>query len=121
MNRILLIIENIKELGVLETNLTQNGFEIIKSPNLKDALIKLKEVAPNLIVINTADTEEAIEQFNKEVKKKYLKKTVLPSVIALEDYLAFQTLEHLVIKGLSETKKHRDKKTVFFISKTNGN
>jgi hypothetical protein len=120
-NRILLIIENIKELDILESNLTQNVFQIVKSLNLKEALVKVKEANPHLIVVNTKDTEEDIELFSKEVKMKYVKKTVLPSRLALEDYISIQTLEHLVIRGLARSKKYRDKKAIFFISQKNLN
>lgn len=116
MNRILLVFDNTKELELLELNLTRNGFEIQKAGSLKDAISKAQHNAPDLIVINTSDAEKDVEAFSKQVNMKYVKKTVLPSLVELEDYLTIQTREHVVIKGLSRNKTYRDKEFLFLIS-----
>ncbi len=116
MSRILFVFDNIKELNLLELNLTRNGFEIAISSSLNDALIKAKKMLPDLIVINTLDPEKDIELFGKQVDMKYVKKTLLPSMIELEDYLNIQTREHVVIKGLSRNKTYRDNEIIFLIS-----
>lgn len=116
MNRILLVFENTKDLELLELNLTRNGFEIQKSGTLKDAITKIKNAVPDLIVINTTDAEKDIEAFSKQANMKYIKKTVSPSLVELEDYLTIQTREHVVIKGLSRNKAYRDNEIIFLIS-----
>lgn len=71
---------------------------------------------PDLIVINTLDAEKEVELFSKQIKMKYLRKALLPSLIELEDYLNIQTREHLVIRELLRNKKYRNDEIVFFIS-----
>ncbi|MES2140985.1 MAG: hypothetical protein V4511_14860 [Bacteroidota bacterium] len=117
MNRILLVFDDIKELEHIEINLTRNGFKILKSSSLKDALAKAEGSMPDLIVVNTLDVEKEVELFSKQVKMKYLKKALLPSLIELEDYLNIQTREHLVIRELLRNKKYRNNEIVFYISK----
>ncbi|MES2397412.1 MAG: hypothetical protein V4549_15490 [Bacteroidota bacterium] len=116
MNRILLVFDDIKELEHIEVNLTRNGFKILKSSSLKDALTKTEGTMPDLIVVNTLDAEKEVELFSKQVKMKYLRKVLLPSLIELEDYLNIQTREHLVIRELLRNKKYRNNEIVFFIS-----
>ncbi|MDP1745339.1 MAG: hypothetical protein Q8L90_07175 [Bacteroidota bacterium] len=116
MNRILLVFDDIKELEHIEVNLTRNGFKILKSSSLKDALTKTEGTMPDLIVVNTLDAEKEVELFCKQIKMKYLRKVLLPSLIELEDYLNIQTREHLVIRELLRNKKYRNNEIVFFIS-----
>jgi PleD family two-component response regulator len=116
MNRILLVFDDIKELEHIEVNLTRNGFKILKSSSLKDALTKTEGTMPDLIVVNTLDAEKEVELFSKQVKMKYLRKVLLPSLIELKDYLNIQTREHLVIRELLRNKKYRNNEIVFFIS-----
>jgi PleD family two-component response regulator len=115
-NRILLVFDNAQELDLLELNLTRNGFQTAKSSSLKHALSEAKNVLPDLIVINTADAEKDIEAFSKQVNMKYVKKTVLPGLAELKDYLTIQTPEHIIIKGLSRSKTYRDHEIIFFVS-----
>lgn len=117
MNRILLVFDDIKELEHIEVNLSRNGFKILKSSSLKDALIKTEGTMPDLIVVNTLDAEKEVELFSKQIKMQYMRKALLPSLIELEDYLNIQTREHLVIRELSRNKKYRNNEIVFFISK----
>ncbi|MES2286433.1 MAG: hypothetical protein V4547_12155 [Bacteroidota bacterium] len=117
MNRILLVFEDIKELEHIEVNLIRNGFKILKSSNLKDALTEAEGTMPDLIVVNTLDAEKEVELFSKQVKMKYLRKALLPSLVELEDYLNIQTREHLVIRELLRNKKYRNNEIIFFISK----
>lgn len=116
MNRILLVFDDIKELEHISVNLTRNGFKILKSSSLNDALTKTEGPMPDLIVINTLDAEKEVELFSKQIKMKYLRKALLPSLIELEDYLNIQTREHLVIRELLRNKKYRNDEIVFFIS-----
>lgn len=116
MNRILLVFDDIKELEHIEVNLTRNGFKILKSSNLKDALTKTEVTMPDLIVVNTLDAEKEVELFSKQIKMKYLRKVLLPSLIELEDYLNIQTREHLVVRELLRNKKYRNNEIAFFIS-----
>jgi len=113
---ILLVFDSTKELEPIETNLMRNGFQISKSEDLKDALKKAENAIPDLIVVNTINTEKDVEAFSKQVKMKYLRKVILPSAIELEDYLNIETSEHLVIRSLMLNKIYRNNKIVFFIS-----
>ena len=117
MSTILLIFDDIKELALLEDDLSRNGFQILKSSILKDALKKTEGTIPNLIVINTSDSENEIEQqLSKQTKTKYQKRKLFPGLIGLEGYLDLQTLEYTVIKSLLRNKKYTNDKAVFFIS-----
>ncbi len=117
MNRILLVFEDLKELEHIEVNLTRNGFKILKSSSLKEALTKAEGTMPDLIVVNTLDAEKEVKLFSKQVKMKYLRKALLPSLVELEDYLNIQTREHLVIRELLRNKKYRNNEIIFLISK----
>ena len=71
---------------------------------------------PDLIVVNTLNAEKEVELFGKQIKREYLRKALLPSLIELEDYLKIQTREHLVIRELLRYKKYRNNEIIFFIS-----
>lgn len=113
MNHILLVFDDIKELDHIEVNMIRNGFNILKSLSLKDALTKTKEITPDLIIVNTSDAEKEIELFSKQLKMKYLKKTLLQGSIGLEDYLNMQTREHIVIRSLTRNKEVRNNDLYF--------
>lgn len=115
-DRILLVFDNKKELDLIELNLTRNGFRILKCSNLSEALTTSKEEVPDLIVVNTSAAEKDVEGFSKTVKMKYLKKTLIPSLVKLEDYLNLQTREHIVIRELLRNQLYRKNEIVFFIS-----
>ena len=99
MKSVLLIFEDPKELDFIEANLSENGFEIFRSQNLKEALISAEKNIPDLIVVNTFDSESAIQLFSKQIKTERLKKVKLLSLIELENYLKISFgKEHLVVK-----------------------
>lgn len=98
MKSVLLVFDDSKELDFIEANLSENGFTIFSSSNLKDAILKAEKVIPNLIVVNTLDSESAIQLFSNQIKTERLKNTTLLSLIELEDYLKVSTTEHFVVK-----------------------
>ncbi|CAN5412376.1 hypothetical protein BH10BAC1_BH10BAC1_17800 [soil metagenome] len=98
MKSVLLVFDDSKELEFIEANLIENGFVVFKSNNLKDGLITAEKSIPNLIVVNTSDSENAIQLFSKQIKTERLKNVTLLSLIELEDYLKTSSKEHFVIK-----------------------
>lgn len=100
MQSVLLIFENSKELEFTEYNLSESGFQVFKALNLKDGLTLAKEIVPDLIVVNTADTSISLLQFNKQLKGLQLKDTLLLCLTELEDYLFASSTKYLVIKPL---------------------
>lgn len=116
IKHILLVFDNAQELEVLELNLIRNGFETTKSYSLQDAVSKTQTKTPDLIVISTSNVQKEIEDFSKQANMKYVKKTVLPSLVKLNDYLDIQTPEYVVIRGLSRSKEYRDNEIIFFVS-----
>ncbi|MES2592491.1 MAG: hypothetical protein V4608_11445 [Bacteroidota bacterium] len=119
MNRILLVFDQIDEIEHVAVNLTRNGFQILKSSSLQEALSKAKDTAPDLIVVTTSDPENEQELFGEQIKMKYFKKAVLPGLIKLEDYLNLQTSEHLVVKSLLQNKTYSDNEFVFLFQRRN--
>ncbi len=99
MKSVLLVFNDSRELEFIEENLTENGFQVYKSENLKEAFINAEKTIPNLIVINTLDSELAIQLFSRQIKTEKLKATTLLSLIELENYLKTSFgKEHLVVK-----------------------
>lgn len=98
MKSVLLIFEDPKESDFIEANLIENGFKVFTSNNLKEGLISAEQNIPNLIVVNTLDSERTIHLFSKQIKTKQLKNVILLSLIELEDYLKASSVEHLVVK-----------------------
>ncbi len=115
IQNVLLVFDNAKELESAAIDLSRNGFETMKSGNLSDALNKVKNANPDLIVIKTSDAEKDIEQFRNHLKIGYFKKTLCPGVIRLDDYLHLQTTEHIIMRGLSN-KNAANNKVVFYFS-----
>ncbi len=116
MMRILFVSDNTKWFELIEKELTWNGFQSIKSPNLKDALKKAKGIVPDLIVVNTVDTEQEIGVFCTKIKMKYHRRKLITGFIGLDDYLKMETPEHIVIRGLSHNIEHISNEIVFFLS-----
>ena len=98
MKRVLLVFDNHEELDFIETNLSENGFQVIKTDNLTDALVAAEKIIPDLIVVNTMNTEEDLHEFGKRVKTERLKDVSILSLIELEDYLNVSNPQHFVIK-----------------------
>lgn len=99
MKSVLLVFDDSKELEFLAANLAENGFQIFKSDNLQDALMLAKQTIPNLIVVNTFDSEANLQAFSEQIKTKSLKNVSLLSLIELENYLKISFgKEHFVVK-----------------------
>ena len=99
MKSVVLVVDDSKELEFIEANLSENGFKIFKSDNLKNALTLAEEVVPNLIVVNTFDSESTLHAFSEQIKTEALKDVSLLSLIELENYLKTSFgKEHFVVK-----------------------
>ena len=100
MKSVLLVFDDSKELEFIEANLSENGFKIFKADNLTDALILAKEIIPNLIVVNTFDSEVNLQLYSEQIKaEKRLKNVSLLSLIELENYLRTSFgKEHFVVR-----------------------
>lgn len=98
MKNVLLIFEDPKELDFIEANLIENGFKVFTANNLKEGLINAELNIPNLIVVNSFDSERTIQLFSKQIKTKELKNVILLSLVEMEDYLRASSVEHLVVK-----------------------
>ena len=98
MQSVLLVFDDSKELEFIEANLIENGFKILKTDNLKEALIIAERTIPDLIVVNTFNSEFDLQLFTKQIKTERLKNVSLLSLIELEDYLKSSSKEHFVIK-----------------------
>ena len=100
MKRILLVFDDEREMEFMESNLIENGFEIFRSESLSDLLDLAIKTTPDLIVLNTLDTEAALELFNKNLNKEQLKNTVVLSLIDLKDYLSVSNEEYFIVKPI---------------------
>ncbi len=100
MKRILLVFDDEKEMNFMETNLKENGFEIFKSSNVKNILDQATKVVPDLIVLNTLDTEYALALFNTNLKGEQLKNTSIISLIDPKDYLSVSNEEYFIVKPI---------------------
>lgn len=98
MKRVLLAFDSHEELDFIEANLAENGFQITKTDNLADALVAAEKIIPDLIVVNTMDTEADLQEFSSRVKTERLKDVSILSLIELEDYLNVSNPQHFVIK-----------------------
>lgn len=98
MKSVLLVFNDPKELEFIEANLNENGFQVFKSENLKDALCIAQNTVPDLIVVNTLDTQQDLKLFNEQIKSEALKDVIILSLIQLEDYLNSSSPQHFIIK-----------------------
>ena len=98
MKKVLLIFDNPQELEFIEYNLSENGFRVFTAVNLEDALKKAEEIIPDLIVLNTLDTQQEKVRFSSLLKAKQLDNVLLLCLTELEDYLNASSKKHLVIK-----------------------
>ncbi len=99
-----MIFEDSKELAVSEAYLLQHGFKVFKSDSLKDGFVIVEKNSPNMVVLNTADSEVDIEQFSKKIKTERLKKVSLLRLLELDNYLKSSLVrEHTVVKPVHPT------------------
>jgi DNA-binding response OmpR family regulator len=69
MKRILLVFNDKNELGFISDNLDNNGYEIIGTSDLETASLIIRELPPELAVINTSSPVEDTILFLKELQK----------------------------------------------------
>jgi DNA-binding NtrC family response regulator len=100
MKRVLLIFDDYKELAFFEENLSENKFQISKSPNLEDATIKIKTDIPDLIVVNTSNEETDLELLNSLLLKDSLKHTIFISPNYFGNTITTTSKNHLVIQSI---------------------
>ncbi|MBL0330700.1 MAG: response regulator transcription factor [Bacteroidetes bacterium] len=98
LKSVLLVFDDSKELEFIEEQLVENDFQVYKCNTLNDALVLAERKIPNLIVINTNDSEINIQSFIGKVKTDRLKDSILLSLIELEDFLKVSSKEHFVVK-----------------------
>lgn len=98
MKSVLLVFDDSKELEFIEANLTESGYQVLTSDNLKEALIVTENNTPDLIVVNIFDSKSSIQLFSQQIKTEKLKNTSLMCLIELEEYLKFSSSEHFVVK-----------------------
>lgn len=98
LKKVLLVFDDPKELDFIKLNLADNGYEVFKAENLIEALLIAERVIPDLVVVNTADSETSVRSFGKQLKADSLKNVILLTLIELEDYLKVSNIEHYVVK-----------------------
>lgn len=100
MKSVLLVFDDSKELEFIEANLSENGFQVYKTDNLKSAMNLAKKIVPNLIVVNTFDSEAKLHLYSEQIKAEArLKNVSLLSLIELENYLKTSFgKEHFVVR-----------------------
>ena len=75
MKSILLVFDDQKELEFIQANLMENGFKTLSTDNLKDALKLAEKTIPDLIVVNTFNSEsdlKTIDRAHGRYNTKYL-------------------------------------------------
>lgn len=101
---VLLVFEDTKELAATEACLIQNGFFVHKSVSLDNALHMIERLVPNMIVVNTFDSEYDLELFSHKLGKKQFKNISLLRLIELEMYLKTSLVkEHVIVKPVQPT------------------
>jgi DNA-binding response OmpR family regulator len=98
MQSILLVFDDQKELEFIESNLIESGFHVSKTDNLKVAVKIAERIIPDLVVVNTFNSEYDLKLFSEQIKTERLKNTSLLSLIELEDYLKTSSREHFIVK-----------------------
>ncbi len=98
MESVLLVFDDARELDFIGENLAENGFKVLRSVNLNDAFMLAEKTIPNLIVVNTVDSELDFHAFSKKIKIETLKDVTLLSLIELEAYMKTSNTEHIVVK-----------------------
>ncbi|OFY83214.1 MAG: hypothetical protein A3F72_03350 [Bacteroidetes bacterium RIFCSPLOWO2_12_FULL_35_15] len=100
MKSVLLVFYDQKEIEFIEANLIENGFQVFKSDNLKSALVLAEKKLPDLIVVNTLDSESDILFFSNLIKIQQSKVTTFLTLIELEDYFKTSSKGHFVMKPM---------------------
>lgn len=100
MKTVLLIFEEKNELDFIAANLVEDEFLVAKASNLKEALLETERIIPDLVVINTPDTEFDLQVFIKTIKTQRLQDVTLLSLIELENYFKTTSKEHFVVKSV---------------------
>lgn len=98
MKSVLLVFDDQKELEFIEANLIENEFQVFISDNLKSALVLAQKKLPDLIVVNTLDSEFDILFFSKQVNAERSDNVIFLTLIELEDYFKTSSKEHFVVK-----------------------
>ena len=98
MKSVLLVFGDEKELEFIEAELKENGFRIMKTNTLDNALVIAEKTIPDLIVINTPDHENDLREFNSKIRTERLKNVSVLSLVELEEYLKPSEPQHVVIK-----------------------
>jgi DNA-binding response OmpR family regulator len=100
MEKVLLVFDDQIIAEFIEKNLEENGFQIYKTDNLKDAVISAEKVIPELIVVNTLDEPIDLHNFSKQVKTQRLNTVPILALVELENYLKTTNKEDLIVKPM---------------------
>ncbi|MDQ3046705.1 MAG: hypothetical protein M3R27_04085 [Bacteroidota bacterium] len=100
MRSILLVFDDPKESEFMEANLLESGAAVSTTHLLSDALAIAQSSLPELIVINTHDTQQDLKSFYSNVKKDELKHVIVLTMIDLQDYFQFPSKDHVLVKPL---------------------
>jgi len=98
MEKVLLVFDESEELDFIESNLKENEFHVYRSSDLNEALIIAKNSIPDLIVVNTLNSEAEIKSFARKIKSEIQNKPTLFSLIELENYLHTENKEFFIVK-----------------------
>lgn len=112
IKNILLVLDDAEDSGV-EENLVRNGFDILKTSSVNEAISTINKILPDLVVVPASDVAIGEELLKKQKGSNYLKRVVKPGLVKLKDYLDIQTPEHIIIRGLSRSKRYRENEIVF--------
>ncbi|MBL7884414.1 MAG: hypothetical protein JNL69_10130 [Bacteroidia bacterium] len=99
--KVLLIYENEEESNTAEKYLANKGYKVGKVNSLDVAYEITIHFVPDLIVVNTQNPIQEIENFNKKVELEHNKKIDLLNIVDLESYLKISVNEHVAIKPVN--------------------
>ncbi len=98
--KILLVFDDEREMDFMDANLKESGFEVSRSNAVSEVLDLVKKTSPDLLVLNTLDTEFILELFNSGLRSDQLKDTTILSLIEPKDYSYVSEEEYFIIKPI---------------------
>ena len=98
MKSVLLVFDDHKELEFIEANLIENESQVFICDNLKTASVLAQKELPDLIVVNTSDSEMDVQLFSKKIQLERSNNVTFLTLIELEDYFKTSAKEHFVVK-----------------------
>jgi hypothetical protein len=99
--KVLLVYENTEEASIAEKKLVAKGYLVNKGKSISEAIDITRDFVPDLIVVNTSDAVQEIQNFNSGIEKRYPQKIDLLNLLDLENYLKVSVNEHVAIKPIN--------------------